>query len=205
MKNRSSMSDGVGMYPVLCCSAASAVVLCYAVSMIIKTVSVPVGSTVIVLLMLAAVIDMMISGYRKTYCGISAALIAVLLHIIIAADKIRLEGNLAIGAFLLMMSLIMAFAYRYEHTLGNIPLYHDAVFGKRAGEISSVVQSTLSLTVLHSVLYTDSYIYTVICFAAVTFASVIAAYVIIYPEYKALKLKEARELKDQIKREQGYR
>ena len=154
---------------------------------------------------LITIFDILISKRKKTYCSVTAAIISVVIHIVIAKDNVIIGKDSAIGLFLLLLSLLIAFSYHNEHTLGNAPIYHDAIFGKRAGEISAAVQFSFSMLILHSMLYINSAIYTVICFIGISFISVIAAQIIIYPKYREQKVKEKKELKEQIKREQGYR
>lgn len=193
------------MYLTLSCSFAIAAALCYIASMILRIVNVPLGIIILAVLAIIVIFDTLISKRKKTYCSMIAAIISVVIHLIIAKENVILGKDSAIGLFLLLLSLFIAYSYRTEHTLGNAPIYHDAVFGKRAGEISAAIQFAFSLLILHSMIYINSIIYAVICFVSISFISVIAAQIIIYPEYKEYKIKEKQELEVQIKKEQGYR
>lgn len=195
------------MYIIKNCSIVVSLAICYVVSTVIGAISLT--RSLFVLLLLAAVLIADTVLYKikdkKYYLSVVASFVAVILHLIIADINIVFNKNSLVGLFLFALSIVIAVCYRNEHTLGNAPVFQDAIFGKQAGKIASILQYIFSIVILHSIIYVNSLSYVIISFTLITLLVVFFTQLIILPQYKEYKKKEKDELIAQIKKEQGYR
>lgn len=194
------------MYVIKNYSIAASLAICYIVSTVIGAISFARSLSVLLLLAAALIADTVLYKIKnkKYYLSAVASFAAVILHLIITDINIVFNKNILVGLFLLALSIVIAFCYRNEQ-LGNTPVFQDAVFGKQAGMIASVLQYISSIVILHAIIYVDSLSYVIISFTLITLLVVIFTQLIILPQYKEYKKKEKDELIAQIKKEQGYR
>ena len=195
------------MYAIKICSTVLAMVICYLVSVIIHLVSLASVLPVLILLVVFLVVDIVIYKMKgkKAYLSLVSLVISVITFMIIADVNISLNENFAVGVFLLILNIVIAYFYSADNTMANTPVFHDAVFGKRAGKIASVLQYSSTLIILHSVIYVGNLMYTIISFFLLSLLVVVCTQLIISPRYKEYKKFENEELKAQIKKEQGNR
>lgn len=195
------------MYIIKNCSIVVSLAICYIISTIIRLISFTCSISVLMLLVAVLIADTVLYKIKDKKCYLSAvvSIVSVITHLIIADINIVFNKKSLVGLFLFALSILIAFCYRNEHTLGNTPIFQDAVFGKQAGEIASILQYISSIIILHAIIYIDSLSYVIISFTLITFLVVFFTQLIILPEYKKYKKKEKDELIAQIKKEQGYR
>ncbi len=195
------------MYIIKNCSIAVSLTICYVVSTVIGLISFTCSLSVLMLFVAVLIADTVLYKIKDKKCYLSAvfSVVAVIVHLIIADINIVFNKNSLVGLFLFALSIVIAFCYRNEHTLGNTPVFQDAVFGKQAGKIASILQYISSIVILHAIIYVDSLSYVIISFTLITLLVVFFTQLIILPQYKEYKKKEKDELIAQIKKEQGYR
>lgn len=193
------------MYLIKNCSLAVSILICCIAAALTNVISKPFSVIFILLTIAATATDIILFKVGKKKTHISALMSAVLIFAHFFAAKANITSSCAAtGIFLLMLNIVIAVSYRKDN-LGNSPIFHDPYLGTKASEIASWIQLSLSVTILHSIIYIGNVNYTIISFAAGSLLAVVATQIILMPMEKELARRDKAERELQIKKEQGYR
>lgn len=195
------------MYMIRNLSFTAAALLCLLVTCIVGALSYTIALIMACILIAAVAAENIVfkTFKRKTYLTAAAVAVITVWHMAVARANLVDMSDMLIGVFVLFLNIVIAVSYFKDHTLGNSPIFHDAVFGKQAGEIAACIQGALTLMIIHSLAYAGNVNYTIGLIVFGSLLAVVLTQIIISPKMKKYRTEEKEMLKNQIKKEQGYR